>query len=278
LILKPLIIVIIALIVPALLWSIIMGKKAKEIYERCEDSLSSILGLAIHFLKTLRFDRKNPQQLFSICLYARLLELAVSCKALLEKNALVGIPILLRSMFETDIDLTNLMRSPDYYKRMNASFLQEKRRFTREVASSRRSLLLDRIRENRNPVDDLRETQAQLDRLTAEGNGPINIRCRAEFAGKLEEYLTIYNMLCLDAHNNIRSLEEWHIKKLKSEDYRVVVFNQLKSDIVPELILISTILLNQTKSLADLLGTTGIEFERYFLDIKKLHDAAESVV
>lgn len=251
-----------------------MGKKAKEIHERCEDSLSSILGLAIHFLKTLRFDRKNPQQLFSICLYARLLELAVACRALLEKNALVGIPILLRSMFEADIDLTNLMQSPDYYKRMNASFLKEKLRFTREVASSRGSLLLDRIRENRNPADDLRETQDQLDRLTAEGNGPINIRCRAEFADKLNEYLTIYNMLCLDTHNNIRSLEEWHIKKLKSEDYRVVVFKQLKSDIVPELILILNILLNQTKSLADFLGTTGIEFDRYFLEIKELQDAA----
>lgn len=66
--------------------------ESKEIYERCEESLASVLGLALHFLETLRFNRKNPQQLFSVCLYARLLELATACKALLEKNAMVGIP------------------------------------------------------------------------------------------------------------------------------------------------------------------------------------------
>ena len=181
--------------------------ESKEVYERCEELLATVLGLALHFLETLHFNRKNPQQLFSVCLYARLLELATACKALLEKNAMVGIPILLRSMFEADIDLTNLMKCPDYYKRMYASFLKEKLRLTKEASSSRPNPFLAEIRANRNPKKDLCETQAELDRLTAEKNGPIDIRCRAEFAGKLDEYLSNYNSLCLDTHNNIRSLE-----------------------------------------------------------------------
>jgi hypothetical protein len=166
---------------------------SEEIYNRCEDSLASILGLALHFLKTLRFDRKDPQHLFSICLYARLLELATACKALLEKNAVVGIPILLRSMFEADIDLTNLSKCPGYHKRMYASFLKEKLRLIKEAASSRPNPILESIRAKRNSKKDLCETQAELDRFIAEKNGPIKNECRAELAGKLDEYRSNYN-------------------------------------------------------------------------------------
>ena len=244
--------------------------ESKQVYERCEELLASVLGLAPHFLETLRFNRKNPHQLFSVCVYARLLELATACKALPAKNVLVGIPILLRSMFEADIDLTNLMKCPDYYKRMYASFLKEKLPLTKEAASSRPNLFLAEIRANRNPKKALCETQAELDKLIAEKNGPIDIRCRAEFAGKLDEYLTNYKSLCLDTYNNIRSLEEWYIQKLAAEDYRVVVSKQSKVDIVPEIMYISHILLIQTKSLADFLGTTDIEFDKYFIELQEL--------
>ena len=108
-----------------------------EVAKQCEDTLASVLGLAMHFLKTLSFNRKDPQQLYSVCLYTRLIEIASGCKALLEKNSLVGIPIFLRSMFEADIDLTNLMKNRDYSKRMYASFLNEKLRLTKEAASSK---------------------------------------------------------------------------------------------------------------------------------------------
>jgi hypothetical protein len=242
-------------------------------YKKCEEALSSVLGLALHFIKTMRFNRKNPQQLISVCLYARLLELATACKALLEKKALVGIPVLLRSMFEADIDLTNLMKISDYYKCMNASFLKEKLRLTKEAASSRPSPFLEAVRKNRDSKKDLRKAQAELDRLTKEKNGPINIRCRAELAGKLDEYLTNYNMLCLDTHNNIRSLEEWHVEKLTADKYRVVLFKQSTADVALTLLYISHILLTQTKLLADFLGTTGIEFDRYFRELQELANA-----
>jgi hypothetical protein len=247
--------------------------KSEDSFKRSDELLASILGLALHFLETLRFDRNDPQQLFSICLYARLLELATACKALLEKNAVVGIPILLRSMFEADIDLINLLRCRDYHKRMYASFLKEKLRLTKEAASSRPNPLLTAIRANRNCKKDLNETQTELDRLLAEKNGPIDIRCRAEFAGKLDEYLSNYNSLCLDTHNNIRSLENWHIEKMADADYQVVVFKQTKTDVVPEAMYISHILLYQTKSLADFLGTTGIEFDGYFAALHGLADS-----
>jgi len=44
-------------------------QNANEVATQCEDTLASVLGLAMHFLKTLSFNRKNPQQLYSVCLY-----------------------------------------------------------------------------------------------------------------------------------------------------------------------------------------------------------------
>jgi hypothetical protein len=87
---------------------------------------------------------------------------------------------------------------------MYASFLKEKLRLTKEAASSKPNPFLTAVRVSRNSAEDLKETQNELDRLVAEKKGPIDIRCRAELAGKLDEYLSVYNMLCLDTHNNIR--------------------------------------------------------------------------
>jgi len=248
-----------------------------EVAKQCEDNLASVLGLAMHFLKTLSFNRKHPQQLYYVCLYTRLVEIASGCKSLLEKNSLVGIPIFLRSMFEADIDLSNLMNDRDYYKRMYASFLKEKLRLTKEAASSKPNPFLTAVRASRNPEEDLQETQDEIDRLAAEKHGPMDIRCRAELAGKIDEYLSVYNMLCLDTHNNISSLEDWHLEVVGPDDYHAVAFKQTKGNLVHHLSAVPGIILHQTKALADFLGTEGIEFEKYYKEYTDLQKAVKQL-
>lgn len=244
---------------------------------QCEEVLASVLGLAFHFLKTLRFNGKDPQQLYSVCLYARLLELAVASKALLEKNALVGIPILLRSMFEADLDLTNLMKYPEYFKRMNASFLKEKIRLTKNAESSEPNPFLAAVRVKPNLTDDLRKAQDEMDILVTEKKGPVEIRERAELAGRLDEYKSIYKDLCLDTHNNVRSLEDWHIERTTSDEYHVVLFKKTSADLVHHLSAIPAILLHQTKALADFLKTQEIVFEKYFQELKDLQEVVKKL-
>jgi hypothetical protein len=199
-----------------------------------------------------------------------MLELSFGCKAMLEKNTLVGIPMLLRSIFEADIDLTNMMKITDYYKRMYASFLEEKIRLTKEAASSRPNSFMAEIRKRRKPKEDLDAAQSELDKLKNNKTGPIAIRCRAEFAGKLDEYLSVYNMLCLDTHNSIRSLEEWHLDVIGADEYRAVVFKRAKEDMLHYLSAIPGILLYQGKALADFLGVENIEFDSYFERLHRL--------
>lgn len=247
-----------------------MNEKKQALAKHCEVVLESVLGLAFHLLETLRFNGQDPQQIYAVCLYSRLLELASGCKAMLEKNVLVGIPVLLRSMFEADIDLTNLLKCPDYHKRMHASFLEQKIRLTKEAASSRPNPFLADIRENLKPKEDLKQAQNELDKLKSEKNGPIQIRCRAELAGKLDEYLSVYNMLCLDTHNNIRSLENWHIEKTSADEYQVFAFKMTMGELLRHLSAIPSILLEQSKDLANFLEVSDIEFEPYFDKLKAM--------
>lgn len=99
-----------------------------DIAKYCEDHLAHELGLGLHVLKSAHFDKKHPQHLYAVCLYARIFDLACACKALLEKKAFVGLPPLLRGMFEADVALRNVLKSPDFFKRMYAAFLKEKQR------------------------------------------------------------------------------------------------------------------------------------------------------
>jgi hypothetical protein len=247
-----------------------MSEKTEALAEQCESVLASVLGLALQLLESLKFNPRDPQQLYSVCIFSRLFELGSGCKALLERNALVGIPILLRSMFEADIDLTNIMKFPDYLKRMYATFLDQKIRLTKEAASSRPNPYLKEVRERRNPNMDLEQTQAELDELKNEQNGPIQIRFRAELAGKLNEYLSVYNMLCLDTHNNIQSLEHWHLEMASVDQYRAVAFKITKADMLAHLSSIPGILLVQSKALADFLRTEGVDFGPNFEEFKKM--------
>ena len=252
-----------------------MKRRTTALADNCENVLASVLGLAIHTIESVHFNRRDPQQLFAVCLLARLIELATACKALLEKDALVGIPVLLRSMFEADIDLRNMIKTTDYSKRMYASFLEQKLRLTREAASAKPNPFLAAVRAQRKPAEDLRDTQKELDGLKAGGNGPIDIRCRAEFAGVLDAYLSVYNMLCLDTHNNIRSLEDWHIEATTPKDYHVVLFKAQKSDLIHHLTAIPAILLIQCRAVAEFLGTKDVDFAPYFTELKDMQEQAK---
>jgi hypothetical protein len=246
-----------------------------NITAQCENCLAGILGLAFHFIGTLRFDRNDVQQLICVCLYARIVELASACKALLEKNVLACIPIILRSMFEADIDLTNCMADKDYFERMNLSFLEKKRRLTEEANPSKNNPFLRLISQVRNVKQDLAETQKEIATLSRKGFYSLSIRKRAKQAGKLNEYLSVYNFLCLDTHNNIRALEYQHIQAKSKDQYQVVVFGRNKSDFVEHSIAISDILLSQTKAVNDFMKIEGIDFEKYFSEYKQLQDAVK---
>jgi len=244
----------------------------KSLVQQCENSLDSVLELALKILETLKFDRKDAQQLYAVCLYARILELAYGCKAMMDSNTLVGIPVLLRSMFEADIDLVNVLKHADYPKQMQAAFVEQKIRLTKNAIASESSQYFAEMYKNLDLSNELKKAKLELKKLNPNEN-LCSIKGRAEFAGKLEEYLSVYNMLCLDTHNNIRSLEQWHLNVISMDEYHAEIFKTSKDEILHCLSTIPGILLLQSKAMAEFIGVKGVDFEPCFKEFRAMQSS-----
>ena len=140
-----------------------------ELVQSCEYHIEVSLGCALSFLDKVHFDKKDGQQLTIICLFSRIVELAASCKALLEKNALTGLPILLRSMFEADIDLTNCIKEKNYFKKMYASLLKEEIRRLKESFPEKKNPFLAPINSDDSIACELKLTENKFESLKKEG-------------------------------------------------------------------------------------------------------------
>ena len=184
---------------------------------------------------------------------------------------MVGLPVLLRSMFEADVDLTNCIKDEDYFRNMYASFLKESIRLTKETLSEKDNPYLKPIAGFHDFRKKLESTQDELANLKSEGYCALTIRDRADKAGKLNEYLSLYHMLCLDTHNNIGSLEDYHIVSGENhENYQVVVFKLTKEDLIANISAIPGILFHRTKDLIDFFGLDYANIGQAFEQFKQI--------
>jgi hypothetical protein len=162
-------------------------------------------------LLQLRGTVTDPQ-LSALTLHATIFELLSACVVLAETSRDAGIPILLRSMYESLVDLDNLVRQPGYHAHMEAANL---RQVARAIGSSGRGVAVDRTRGGAKVA-----RAALLEELVAlkeRGKMPLSLDERCALAGRTEEYEGLYADLCLDAHNNIAALTERHVRAVGTD-------------------------------------------------------------
>jgi Family of unknown function (DUF5677) len=68
------------------------------------------------------------------------------------------------------------------------------------------------------------ELQAELDALHARKRGKKDLRARCKDVGREQEYLSLYKLLCLDAHNNVAALIDRHVSAGESQTLQVDAF------------------------------------------------------
>jgi hypothetical protein len=249
---------------------------SNELVQELEDSISSAIGCALTLMEKIKFDNENGQHLSIVCLFARIVELAASSKALLEKNALTGIPFLFRGMFEADIDLTNSMNDPNYFKTMYATFLKERIRLSKEVVPEKDNPYLNSLIEFRDYNEETKRTQQELSDFKKKGYRPIMIRDKADKAGKLNEYVSVYNLLCLDTHNNLVSLEKYHINKNKDKkEHEVFVFHINKEDQIAYISGIPGIIFHRSRDIIDFFEIKEFNIDRPFKEFEQLQNKLE---
>jgi hypothetical protein len=186
--------------------------------------LQKVANDSLNDVSSLRFDRKHPHHLYSVCLYGTIIELTYGCMALIEKQQLSAFPAVFRGLLEAYADFRVCLREPEYFKSMNASFLKEKLRALNKTMTSPGNPYLAGLGRS-DPQGEKTALESELAELQAKGHIALGVWDRFSKAGLEEEYQSIYWLLCLDAHNNVSSLEDRHIEK-QGSDYRVVLFRE----------------------------------------------------
>jgi hypothetical protein len=157
----------------------------------------------------LRFDYQDEQHRNTLFLYGTILELTDSAVALMKAGAPAGLPMLLRSVLEATVDLRNQIDDQKYIHVLYAMYL-EKYIWFLEEALTLKNPFLKSLGEHKEVPKTLTAMKEQLAALKRQGYEPLSVYRRFKKAGMEHEYSSVYNSLCSDAHNNLRSLQSRH--------------------------------------------------------------------
>ncbi len=175
-----------------------LDPKLRTWVELCSDAVQMVLQAA----RRLTHGNTDPQ-IWALSLHGSVIELFSGCVVLARWGEPSGIPILLRSMYEVQVELDNLLRDASYVDYLNAANLKQTTKLMKAGP------LREHFEKGRKAEFD--ELTAELAKLKAKGIEPLHISQRSERVGRRDEYESSYALFCLDAHSNGAALAERHI-------------------------------------------------------------------
>ena len=175
------------------------------------ESYAELLRNVLDSLVSLKFDRKNKLNLYMLCLYCTIVEISDSLICLARNGKGVGGPVLRRTLLEAHVDLKNLEENPEYCYNMDASNIQEWLRVTKE-AGNLENPYLKGMADLDDFDDQIAEWEKELQQLRQDGYPVLKNIQEFEAVEMLAEYRSVYNFMCSESHNNIRSLQGRHIQ------------------------------------------------------------------
>jgi len=240
-----------------------------------------------HFLKkihndfqslteVLQFDKWHALHRAIITLYGSIFELTGSCITLIDKEQIIGVPILLRSILEGYIDLLNLVHDANYGYHLEASLLKEWLKLLDEAKVGNNEFLTYLATIPNQTIDQLK---CKYKELKKKGYKPLAIEEKFKRAAMYKEYRSIFNMLCCDSHNNLRSLFTRHITQEYPDDFSIVIYKaSTPKDSAMHVALIADYFLKATEVLHDFLKSpVRDKIALYRSELDRLGGEASSV-
>lgn len=185
---------------------VVQPNDAKVLYDFLHSSMATCIDLA----GVLRCDTTHKWHVNLVSLYGSILELSHSIQVLADGDSPVGIPILLRSMLEAFVDIRNLEADRTYGYHMDAAYLEQWIKVLEEAEKGDNPYLKG-MSEFEKFDDILSDYRTQLEELKKKGFSALSHFKKFEKSNQVKEYRSIYNFLCCDAHNNMRSLVSRHV-------------------------------------------------------------------
>lgn len=168
------------------------------------------------------FSKDHPLHRHIVALYGSIIELTGSLIILTDRRLITGVPVLLRSALEAYVDLYNLSENPAYGFALELSYIKEWLKILNEASTGKNEYLAS-ICEAPDLGASISAWQKKKQELEAKGHRSLKVEQKFHRAGMEKEYRSVYNSLCSDSHNNLRSLIDRHVE-LKEEDFEVIFY------------------------------------------------------
>lgn len=172
--------------------------------------LKELLQVTVDALRRTKFNQGDPRQRMLMALYATIIEHVDSAVELVERGRNAGVEAILRACLEAHVDLLNLAKDDDYKDQMAAAYHEQWIPICKDAVVGMNPFLAGM---QADAPKALAEHEAELKRL----GKPLKVRDRFEKANLRDLYYSIYNSLCCETHNNLRSLMDRHFRNSGTE-------------------------------------------------------------
>jgi len=189
-------------------------------------SYSDLLTKVYDNFEHIKFDRKSKLHLYLVCLYCTIVELSDTLICLGNNQKGVAVPTISRTLLEAYVDLKNLEQNPEHCYNMDSSNIKEWLRVTK-AAGNLENPYLKGLADLEDFEEQISEWETELEQLCKDGHPALKQIKKFQNVGMEKEYRSIYNFLCSESHNNIRSLQGRHMEiNAAGDDFKVVAFRE----------------------------------------------------
>jgi hypothetical protein len=188
------------------------------------DFLTKLHDMALNLISEIKFEKRDEISRTIASLYASLIEQTGSLLALINTKKRAGTDAIFRSFVEAFVDIINLINDPEYINFMRSKYHAEWLKVMKESAKGTNPYLagMATIPDFDKVID---EHENNLNELKKNGFSQLTIADAFKRAGMEDVYRSVYNFLCSESHNNIRSLIARHID-FSGEDFGIVMYKE----------------------------------------------------
>ncbi len=188
-----------------------------EIRNTLQFSLSEIE----HVLSLIKTDVRNDLRRSAILIFCSIYEQSYVCVDLINSKGANTVPIIVRSILESQIDLENIANdeNEEYVISLRVKFLEKRKKFYKNYVTKFEG---KRTKKEKEIEKKYESTINELKSLKKSGASSLSIYQKFSNLNLNELYATHYATVCLDSHNDISILEKKHLSiKRDSIDFEV---------------------------------------------------------
>lgn len=188
--------------------------------------ISLIEDLSAEVAISFKINRQNKSQLCTMAIYATIIENSTACAHLMNRTTFSTLPYLLRANLEALIDLKNSIEGEQYYKRLHATFLNQKKKYLKSKVRRGNEISGPKSDEFKKIEKEYNQIKDDLNNYIKNGFGPLSVIEKFDFCNSLEDYETTYAGFSLETHNDLSVLEKRHIIHDKNDVPNIVIFRE----------------------------------------------------